>query len=333
MIPYPGTMTFHDSRALPPEPLHPEAAAALAAAFPESDRPALELRLRARVEEIAFSRHHSLVEANRRAARIVSGWLSFLPVLRDLGGYGNILAGTREGFESPAFLLVSHYDSVTTSPGADDNGAPLAAMAEAASALVRAFPDLPLLCLATNREEEGLLGSSEFVGRQIAEQGLRIGEVHVLEMVGYRSLEPGSQRYPEGFPSRELPDRGDFLALIGNGPAESAVRRIAACPGPVRDIPVLGLAIGGDAGGLPPDLFRSDHEPFWRRGYPAVQWTDTAYFRNPHYHAATDRLDTLDYGFLASVTRLAAAAGSLYHRGRTDSRAGGAPDRSASPGP
>ncbi len=37
-------------------------------------------------------------------------------------------------------------------------------------------------------------------------------------------------------------------------------------------------------------------------------WTDTAEFRNPHYHRPTDTPDTLDYGFLASVTRLLTAA-------------------------
>jgi len=31
--------------------------------------------------------------------------------------------------------------------------------------------------------------------------------------------------------------------------------------------------------------------------------TDTANFRNPHYHAAGDTADTLDYTFLHRVTR------------------------------
>jgi hypothetical protein len=34
-----------------------------------------------------------------------------------------------------------------------------------------------------------------------------------------------------------------------------------------------------------------------------VEATDTAFLRNPHYHRGSDRSDTLDYGFLASVTR------------------------------
>ncbi len=33
-------------------------------------------------------------------------------------------------------------------------------------------------------------------------------------------------------------------------------------------------------------------------------WTDTAEFRNPHYHRATDLPETLDYEFLAAVTGL-----------------------------
>ncbi len=33
-------------------------------------------------------------------------------------------------------------------------------------------------------------------------------------------------------------------------------------------------------------------------------WTDTAEFRNPHYHRPTDTPETLDYDFLAGVTGL-----------------------------
>ena len=50
--------------------------------------------------------------------------------------------------------------------------------------------------------------------------------------------------------------------------------------------------------------FRSDHDPFWRKGIPALMWTDTAEFRNPNYHQPTDIPETLNYGFMAEVTRL-----------------------------
>src|SRR5262249_44929198 len=55
---------------------------------------------------------------------------------------------------------------------------------------------------------------------------------------------------------------------------------------------------------LSPHLLRSDHAPFWEKGIPAVMWTDTAEFRNPHYHLPTDTPETLDYEFMAEIGKL-----------------------------
>ena len=56
-------------------------------------------------------------------------------------------------------------------------------------------------------------------------------------------------------------------------------------------------------GRLLPDTRRSDHASFWDLGYPALMITDTANMRNPHYHRASDRIETLDIRFLAGVCR------------------------------
>jgi hypothetical protein len=55
------------------------------------------------------------------------------------------------------------------------------------------------------------------------------------------------------------------------------------------------------------DFRRSDHDPFWQEGIPAVMWTDTAEFRNPNYHEPGNTPDTLDYGFLRRVAQLVTA--------------------------
>jgi hypothetical protein len=47
----------------------------------------------------------------------------------------------------------------------------------------------------------------------------------------------------------------------------------------------------------------SDHAHFWDQGYPAMMVTDTAMLRNPHYHKASDTIETLDLDFLTSVCR------------------------------
>ncbi|NIR90678.1 MAG: M28 family peptidase, partial [Gammaproteobacteria bacterium] len=48
-----------------------------------------------------------------------------------------------------------------------------------------------------------------------------------------------------------------------------------------------------------PGVDWSDHWSFWQAGYPAIMITDTAPFRNPHYHEPTDTPEELDYERLA----------------------------------
>ena len=98
-----------------------------------------------------------------------------------------------------------------------------------------------------------------------------------------------------------VPSVGNFLAIIGNDESRSlvtAIERSAA-----RSVPTLntlGLAVPGRGMTLP-DVRRSDHAAFWDEGFQAVMLTDTANFRNPHYHQPTDTIDTLDLTFLEGV--------------------------------
>jgi hypothetical protein len=65
-----------------------------------------------------------------------------------------------------------------------------------------------------------------------------------------------------------------------------------------------------EAGGIPveyaaipllPGAGLSDNWSFWKESYPAMMITDTAFFRNPHYHARSDLPETLDYTRMAAV--------------------------------
>ena len=70
---------------------------------------------------------------------------------------------------------------------------------------------------------------------------------------------------------------------------------------------VIGLEVEAGAEMAFPVLASSDHVPFWQKEISSVMWTDTAEFRNPNYHRATDTPETLDYGFLSLVTQLLVA--------------------------
>jgi hypothetical protein len=122
-------------------------------------------------------------------------------------------------------------------------------------------------------------------------------------MLGYYSDEPGSQRYPPLF-RHFYPDRGNFIGLVSNLASRRQLGELARAFREASDFPCEHVATFGWV----PGIWFSDHVSFWRQGYPAAMVTDTAYYRNPHYHQASDTPDKLDYERLAAVTRGLAGA-------------------------
>lgn len=267
---------------------------------------AAELRwLASWVERIAVPRNFWAEPAVNRAlgrvlAEALSGWgydVCFQ------GDYRNVVALPRRRGAEGMVLVGAHYDSVPRSPGADDNASGVAVLLACARALA-ASDGLaqPVGFVAFNAEEDGLLGSRDFVLRGAEGLGVRPRLVHVLEMVGFRTRCDRSQRLPFAWTPRSL-SVGDFVGLLANGAARAdldALRRSTARPRP-RCVS-LQQFVAMDS--LLPALRRSDHFPFWEAEIPALLWTDTAEMRNPHYHQTTDTPDTLDYAFMSEVTNL-----------------------------
>ncbi len=204
------------------------------------------------------------------------------------------LPGT--GASVAPLIIAAHYDTVPDSPGADDNASGLAVLLETA----RGLKDRPLVhdvqfigfCL----EEENLLGSRAYA-EQLRATNQPIQGMIALECVGYASSEPGSQRTPPGIPV-PVPTTGDFLGVIGNEAAAHLVTvLVQAASGLVPALKTVPLLVPGRGEQLP-DSRRSDHAAFWDQDYPAVMLTDTADFRNPHYHRPTDTVETLDFVFM-----------------------------------
>ena len=107
----------------------------------------------------------------------------------------------------------------------------------------------------------------------------------------------------------KVPDTGNFLGILGNSSSNQVVDTIlAAGRSYLPDFPVIGLKLYLGAERIIPNMTRSDHVSFWENEIPATMWTDTADFRNPNYHRRTDTPDTLDYDFLASVTKVLIAS-------------------------
>jgi Zn-dependent M28 family amino/carboxypeptidase len=265
--------------------------------------------LRTLVEMLAFPRHYVREKrANRRARDLLlkhAGSLGYRPSLQ--GRFDNIVITTHPATDGPFILLGAHYDSVPGTPGADDNASAVAVCLECARLIKKHNAGRAMIVLF-NREEDGLLGSTEFVASLARHSGWSVKEAHIFEMVGYRDRTSGSQRLPPGLPIVGARDVGDFLALLANRSSNAVAEELLMLAARyIPDTPVAALKIYLGLERAFAHLNRSDHAPFWRAGIPSIMWTDTSEFRNPHYHLASDTPDTLDYDFLRDVAKLALA--------------------------
>jgi hypothetical protein len=84
------------------------------------------------------------------------------------------------------------------------------------------------------------------------------------------------------------------VGKLGQG---SLVRKIKKAMKRATPLPVESINAPTSLPGV--DL--SDHRNYWAAGYPAVMITDTAFFRNPNYHRASDTPETLDYRRMGMV--------------------------------
>ncbi|KAI1707682.1 peptidase family m28 domain-containing protein [Ditylenchus destructor] len=148
-----------------------------------------------------------------------------------------------------------------------------------------------------------------------------------LESIGYFTEDSKSQEFLKAlgfrqkFPFKEKQtSRGDFVAFVGNFQSrsflkncEAAFKRTATVTkSGVQATAKLGAAIAGIdtkvshpeefplltvtmAEMIAPDIGRSDHKSFWSEGYHAIMITDTANFRNKHYHQVSDRIETINF--------------------------------------
>lgn len=262
-------------------------------------------RLLEDVEALSFQRYTKPDRDRARAYLIqaleAAGWT---PQTQSFAGGLNIYA-QRPGTDAAAgtILLAAHYDTVEQSPGADDNATSVATVLEAARLLGEYSTPRTLQLALFDQEETGLLGSEAFAAQADDLQG-----AIVLDMIGYACHVEGCQSYPP-LPIKPPTEQGDFLAVIGDqGNPFLGDSFVAASQ--AKHPAVLTLAVP-TFGRLTPDLMRSDHVPFWREGIAAVLVTDTANFRNPHYHQPTDTPDHLDREFFLGAAQTVVDATTL----------------------
>jgi Zn-dependent M28 family amino/carboxypeptidase len=210
---------------------------------------------------------------------------------------------TRPGTARPRDILLigAHYDSVSGSPGANDNASGIAALLEISAHCTRIAPAGTIRFVAfVNEEPPFFFGhemGSHVYARAARKRGDNIRLMMSLEMLGCYRDEPGSQHYPPLF-RHFFPSRGNFLAFVSNLRSRAALRRAVHAFRAHSDFPVEHLSTLA----LVPGVAWSDHLSFWRQGYRALMVTDTAFYRYSQYHSPEDTPDKLDYASFARVT-------------------------------
>ncbi len=210
------------------------------------------------------------------------------------------LKGTSSTLGGEIVVVGAHYDTTQRSPGADDNASGCAAVL----ALAKQFagsPQARTIRFVLFPNEELPTGGTPEMGswiyaKKCRADGDRIVAMLSLETIGYYTDAPDSQKYPPPLSSL-YPSTGNFVAFVSRFQDRGLVKR---CVGAFRDA----AKFPSEGAALPEairDIGRSDHSAFWKEEYPALMVTDTANFRNPNYHRATDTVETVDFERLARV--------------------------------
>jgi Zn-dependent M28 family amino/carboxypeptidase len=203
------------------------------------------------------------------------------------------------------YLLGAHFDTVSDTPGADDNASGVAVLLEVARLAREAPTSKPWAFVGFTTEEPPAYFTPYMGSRVYAKQARKNREnilgMLCLESVGYFVQEPNSQQIPLALKFLGYSTTGNYLGLVANWHSRLLLQKLerafqAACSLPVS---TLAVPLGGT---FIPETRLSDHANFWDEGYQAVMLTDTAFLRNPNYHSDRDTLDTLNLDAMVEIT-------------------------------
>jgi len=195
-------------------------------------------------------------------------------------------------------LIVAHLDSINSSggpsadaPGADDNGSGAVALLE----IARVLSDHPavhdLRFVLFGGEEQGLYGSTQYVGSLSAAERSRIRAVINMDMIG------------------SLNTSVPTVLLEGAAVSQTVVDDLADAATTYTSLTVQTS--------LYP--YASDHVPFIDAGLPAVLTIEGADGANSYIHTVGDTLDHIDLDLALEIVRMnvAVTATALEREGGT----------------
>jgi Zn-dependent M28 family amino/carboxypeptidase len=212
----------------------------------------------------------------------------------------------KKGNENKFILICAHYDTilklapedaVSKAPGANDNASGVSAILEIARLLYgQEQMKYGIQFILFSGEEQGLLGSEHYA--QFAkENGIDIFRLINLDMIGNPFL--GSEIViieVDNYDDKEDKCRFNKVHKNDNDSIEF---------GKLMETTMLMYT---DLHNKTGHIYSSDYEHFEAKGHVVIGAYDgSAEDENPHYHAATDTPDLIDWNYLTSVTKMVLA--------------------------
>ena len=205
---------------------------------------------------------------------------------------GSYVEATLNGTDTSSdkiYIICGHYDTVSSSPGADDNGSGTAAVLAAAKVISETGEEYriedTIRFVTFSGEEQGLHGSDNYA-RDAYEKEDNIVAVLNADMIGYTESLEGKNSIR-------------IYEVEESSWVTNFTITIAEMYKDYLSLDILRLLSGAN----------SDHWSFLNYGYDAIFYHESD--SNPYYHSPGDTIDKLDLGYTARATRLIVA--TLLH--------------------
>jgi Zn-dependent M28 family amino/carboxypeptidase len=200
---------------------------------------------------------------------------------------------------SERIVVGAHYDSAFETRGADDNASGVAGLIELAHLLGKQKPTKQVELVAYTLEEPPFFATEQMGSyihaKSLKEQGVSVSLMISLEMIGYFSDEPNTQKFPGSLLGLFYPNKGNFAVIVGDLTNIFTTRNLKFAMN--NGVPIYSANVPSFVNGV--DF--SDHRNYWNFGYNAVMITDTAFYRNFNYHTKDDTAEKLDYVRMAKI--------------------------------
>lgn len=194
--------------------------------------------------------------------------------------HGDNIEATIPGVDETSdliYVICAHYDSVSGSPGADDDGSGVAAVITAAKVMSSYEFNHTVRFVAFSGEEQGLYGSYYYVQEAVGNND-NIGAALNADMIGFAETDE-DKRYVRVY-------HDDYIWLTDYTTDVSEE---------YQDFLNLEVIPSGYTWG-------SDHYRFWEEGYDAIFYAEDNF--NDYYHSPEDTIEHMDIDYAVRITRL-----------------------------